>query len=94
MKMDERGALPVLVVFFIMVGVTTGFMKGAEHVDREIINKERYKTQEPNFVGENREWIPKFSEELKIETNAKHDAHGLPPGLTVDTNYVAQEVQA
>lgn len=89
MKLGRNGAIEILgLLIFTVLQVVV--LKGAEHLDRNVIHKEKYKTMETNFVGDTREWRPKFSEELKIEGGGKygHDSNALPPGLTVDTNYV------
>lgn len=64
-------------------------LKGVEKLDHEVINVEKYKTHDTNFVAQNIEWVPKYSKELKIDTTMQHDSHGLPPGVRVDTEYKA-----
>ena len=82
-----------------MLGVGTAYLKGAEMLDKKVINKDKYDAGlvpyykgEAGAPGSVRELVPAFSEELKIEAGASgHDAHTLPPGVTVDTNYKADE---
>lgn len=92
MKLNNRGEIGTGILIFFTLQFL--LLKGAEVLDRNVIHKEKYKTEETNYVGDKREWRPKFSEELKIEGGGKygHDANSLPPGLTVDTNYVPGNV--
>ena len=83
--MNNKGGIPALVIFGIWAIVSTLYLKGAESIDKNVVNKERYKTQTPNFREGNNVW----EEKLKIETNVRHDANTLPIGLTVDTEYKA-----
>ena len=85
MKMNDRGAFWFPIAIFLLGCFG---LRAAEDLDHNVINKERYKTQDHIVQGERNEWVPKFSEELKVETNDNHDAHGLPPGVRVDTDYV------
>ena len=93
MKMNNRGIAAIPVLMFLAV---IGFMKGVEHIDHTVLRKEGWANGEyvaqgtVGAPGSVRKWQPKFSEELKIEGGGKygHDANSLPPGMTVDTNYV------
>lgn len=81
---NEKG---IILGVFIIFGIGCAMLKVAEVIDHEVINKERYKTMNTNFRGDDNIW----EEKLKIETNVSHDANTLPPGVRVDTEYKAGE---
>jgi len=84
--MNNKGAIPIVAIL-IFTALQVIVMKGAEIIDHQVVNKERYKTQTPDF----RKGVNVWGEKLKIETNDKHDAKALPPGLTVDVDYKTYE---
>lgn len=91
MKLRELVTVGILMVLAI-----TGWMRGWEYADKKVINKDKWAVSDHIVKGDvgspkaTDEWVPKFSDELKVETNDKHDAHGLPPGVSVDTGYKSE----
>ena len=84
MKLNNHGAwwFPIGIFILGLIG-----LKGAEKLDHEVINKDKWATQDHIVQGELDEWLPKFQDELKIEANDRHDAKSLPAGVRLDTNY-------
>jgi hypothetical protein len=93
MKMNNKGALPVVVVFFIMLGGVTAYLKGNEYLDKEIINKEKWKTQERIVLGHAgqpgavNEWRDKYSDMIKIAPGSEK------PGVVYPDDLQAQSLK-
>jgi hypothetical protein len=96
MKFNNKGIAAIPILMFL---AAIGYMKGVEHIDRHYISKHKYDAGlVPDYRGEvgapgsTREWKQKGWETLKIDAGASgHDAHALPPGLTVNPNYVVEK---
>ena len=83
---NQRGAFWFPIAIFLLGCLG---LRASEDLDHNVINKEKYKTQDHIVQGERDEWVPKFQDELKIEANDKHDAKSLPAGVRVDMGYKA-----
>lgn len=95
MKLNNERGIAFVLVAVMMACTCFAYLKGAEAIDHNIINKDKWKTHDhivqgsAGSPGSVNEWHEKGWDVLKVETNDKSDANGLPPGLTVNTNYVA-----
>lgn len=81
MKLNNKGVIPIVAIL-IVNGISFLVFHVAIKADH-VINRENYATKTPNFQWGNIEW----RERLVIDTTENHDAHSLPPGVTVDTHY-------
>lgn len=91
MKLNNKGEVATIIVFLLMVAGCTAWLRGNEYLDKEIINKERWKTQERIVMGDKgspgyvHEWRDKHADMIKIAPGSDLPGVIYPDDLETQT---------